>query len=98
MPDTVRPVMRVDQERLVALLQAMVRTESVNPALDPSGAGEADVAALLADEARALGMEVELVDAGPARTSVIAVLRGTGGWSRSGRRLSASARRGNAAS
>lgn len=71
--------MRVDRERLTALLAAMVRTESVNPSLDPSGAGEADIAALLADEARALGMRVELVDAGPARTSVIAVLPGSGG-------------------
>ena len=57
----------------------MVQTESVNPSLDPSGAGEADIAALLAEEARALGMQVELVDAGPARTSIIAVLPGSGG-------------------
>lgn len=71
--------MQVHREQLVALLQSLVRTESVNPSLDPMGAGEADVAALLADEARTLGMEVDLLDAEPARTSVIATLRGRGG-------------------
>lgn len=70
---------QVDSGRLIALLQALVQTESVNPSLDPSGAGEADVAALLAQEAQSLGMEVELLDAGPARTSVLATLRGSGG-------------------
>ena len=69
----------VDSAALTRLLQRMVQTESVNPSLDPSGAGEADIAALLAEEARALGMEVDLVDAAPARTSIIAVLPGTGG-------------------
>lgn len=72
-------MMQVRGEEIVALLQSLVRTESVNPSLDPTGAGEADVAALLADEARTLGMEVTLLDAGPARTSVIATLPGSGG-------------------
>ncbi len=71
--------LQVDERRLVDLLERMVRTESVNPSLDPSGAGEADVAALLAEEARALGMDVELIDCAPARSSVIATLRGAGG-------------------
>lgn len=73
------PDVRADRERLTDLLARLVRTESVNPSLDPSGAGEADVAALLAEEARTLGMEVDLLDAGPARTSVIATLPGMGG-------------------
>ena len=71
--------LQVDERALVDLLVRLVRTESVNPSLDPSGAGEADVAALLAEEARELGMEVDLLDAQPARTSVIATLRGDGG-------------------
>lgn len=71
--------MKADADRLTELLSALVRTDSVNPSLDPAGAGEADVAALLADEGRDLGMDVDLVDAGPARTSVIATLRGSGG-------------------
>ncbi|HUF12354.1 MAG TPA: M20/M25/M40 family metallo-hydrolase, partial [Longimicrobiales bacterium] len=70
---------RADREWLIGLLASLVRTDSVNPSLDPAGAGEADVAARLAAEARALGMEVELVDAAPARTSLIATLSGAGG-------------------
>ena len=71
--------MDVDQAHLIDLLARMVRTESVNPSLDPAGAGEADMAALLAEEARELGMHVDLLDAGPARTSLIATLPGAGG-------------------
>lgn len=71
--------LHVNAEGLTDLLAAMVRTESVNPSLDPSGAGEADVAALLAEHAAGLGMEVQQVDAAPGRTSVIAVLPGSGG-------------------
>lgn len=69
----------VDRAALVDLLAELVRTESVNPSLDPAGAAEADIAALLADHARELGMEVQLVDAAPGRTSMIAVLPGSGG-------------------
>lgn len=72
-------VVAANDAYVVDLLRRMVQTESVNPSLDPSGAGEADVAALLADEAEALGMDVERVDAGPARTSIVALLPGTGG-------------------
>lgn len=63
----------------VALAQALVATPSVNPELDPDGAGEAAIAALTADWLTAWGFHVEMVDAAPGRPSVVARLeRGPG--------------------
>jgi acetylornithine deacetylase len=63
----------------VALARALVATPSVNPALDPASAGEAEIAALTAEWLRGWGFDVELVDAAPGRPSVLARLeRGPG--------------------
>jgi acetylornithine deacetylase len=56
----------------LALARTLVATPSVNPALDPSGTGEAEVAELVAGWLRAWGFDVELVDAAPGRPSVLA--------------------------
>lgn len=56
----------------VSMARALVATPSVNPALDPSGTGEAEVASLAAGWLRSWGFEVELVDAAPGRPSVLA--------------------------
>jgi acetylornithine deacetylase len=65
------------------LLDALVRIDSVNPGLDPAGAGEADIAAFVADWARAAGLRPQVVEDTPGRPSVI--LRG--GRDTGGRRL-----------
>ncbi len=63
----------------LALARALVATPSVNPALDPDGAGEAAIAELTAGWLRAWGFEVELADAAPGRPNVLARLeRGPG--------------------
>ena len=62
------------------LLDALLRIDSVNPGLDPGGAGEADIAAFVADWGRAAGLRTQVVEGTPGRPSVI--LRGgrnTGG-------------------
>jgi acetylornithine deacetylase len=63
-------------ERLVAELVAI---DSVNPALVPGGAGEEEVAAFVARRLADAGLEVEVVQAGTGRPSVVGTARGRGG-------------------
>ena len=65
------------------LLDALVRTNSVNPGLDAAGAGEAQIAAFVAEWGRRAGLRVEELESTPGRPSVI--LRG--GHDKGGRRL-----------
>src|SRR5215471_15890104 len=56
------------------LLDALVRIDSVNPALDAAGAGEAEIAAFVAEWGRRAGLRVEEVAGATGRPSII--LRG----------------------
>lgn len=63
----------------LALARALVSVPSVNPGLDPAGAGEGEVARLAAGWLRSWGFDVELVDAPAGRPNVLARLdRGAG--------------------
>ena len=61
------------------LARALVQTESVNPSLVPAGSGEGAVAQVVADWARAAGLEVELDEVLAGRPNVVVTARGTGG-------------------
>src|SRR5690348_3470959 len=61
------------------LTAALVAIDSVNPALVPGGAGEAEIAAFLAGWAQANGLEAQVHEATPGRPSVIITARGSGG-------------------
>jgi acetylornithine deacetylase len=61
------------------LAAALVRIDSVNPALIAGGAGELEMAAFVAAWLGQAGLEVEVVEPVPGRPSVIGVARGTGG-------------------
>jgi peptidase M20/M25/M40-like protein/peptidase-like protein len=65
------------------LLHALVRIDSVNPGLDPGGAGEAQIAAFVVEWGRATGLRTQVLERTPGRPSVI--LRG--GQNTGGRRL-----------
>ena len=65
------------------LLDALLRINSVNPGLDPGGAGEAGIAAFVAGWGRAAGLRTQVFEGRPDRPSVI--LRG--GQNTGGRRL-----------
>ncbi|WP_425309167.1 M20/M25/M40 family metallo-hydrolase [Ammonicoccus fulvus] len=65
------------------LLDSLVRIESVNPLLDPSGSGESEIASFVAEWGRRHGLSAELVEGTPGRPSVL--LRG--GRNVGGRRL-----------
>lgn len=57
----------------------LIACDSTNPDLSPGGAGEAAVAALIAERLRAAGLEVALEEVAPDRPNVVGRLRGTGG-------------------
>ncbi|HEY6117571.1 MAG TPA: M20/M25/M40 family metallo-hydrolase [Candidatus Dormibacteraeota bacterium] len=65
---------------LQKLICELVEIESVNPDLVPSGSGETQIAAFVADWLERAGLEVEIVEASkPGRPSVVGTKRGTGG-------------------
>lgn len=64
---------------LAELTAALVRIDSSNPDLVADGAGEAEVAAFVAEWLRGAGLEVTVEDAAPGRPNVVGVARGTGG-------------------
>ncbi len=61
------------------LLADLVAIDSVNPALVPGAAGEAEIAAYVAAWLGEHGLEVTVVDEPRGRPSVVGVARGTGG-------------------
>ncbi len=71
--------MPVTQAEAVELLSAMVRIESVTPWLIPTGSGEREIAAFIAEWLADTGAEIEIVEVEPGRPNVLARLRGTGG-------------------
>ena len=60
----------------MTLLAELVAIDSVNPALVSGARGEAEIAQRIADELRALRMEVDVFEAAPSRPNVVGVLRG----------------------
>jgi acetylornithine deacetylase len=66
-------------EQLTALIADLVRIESVNPSLDPSGSGESAIAEFVAAWMRDTGLEVAHQETAPGRPNVIGIRRGTGG-------------------
>ena len=61
------------------LLAELVAIDSVNPALVPGGAGEAEIAAFVAAWLTDQGLEVTVDEPLAGRPSVVGVARGTGG-------------------
>jgi acetylornithine deacetylase len=64
---------------VAALAAALVRIDSVNPALISGAAGEAEIARFVSGWLERAGLDVETVEPVPGRPSVIGVARGTGG-------------------
>ena len=62
----------------VALAQALVRTPSVNPALEEGGTGESRVAAICADLLADWGLATRMYEVAPGRPNVVAHLTGSG--------------------
>lgn len=60
-------------------MRRLVEIDSVNPTLVPGGAGEAELAAFVADWLEGAGLEVEVDEVAPGRPNVVGVARGSGG-------------------
>jgi acetylornithine deacetylase len=61
-----------------ALTQALVRIPSVNPDLEPGGAGEGDISDFCATLLQEWGLDTEVREAAPGRPNVVARLEGDG--------------------
>lgn len=69
----------ITREEIRDLTASLVAIDSVNPDLVAGGAGEAEIARFVADWLQNAGLEAEIIELGPARANVVAVVRGTGG-------------------
>ena len=64
---------------VVDLLAQLIAIDSVNPDLVPGGAGEAKIAAFVAEWFLARGFAVESIEPKPGRPSIVATAKGSGG-------------------
>ena len=71
--------MTIDRDFLVDLLATLVSIDSTNPTLEEGGAGEAEIADVVAGVMRDVGLSVEGIESAPGRPSVVGILEGTGG-------------------
>lgn len=71
-------LVQIDRDYLIQTLTNLVMINSINPSLVADGAGEAHIAAYVADALRQIGCEVKLHDPQPGRVSVVGILKGTG--------------------
>lgn len=69
----------IDRDYIIKTLQAMVAIDSINSALVPGAAGEGELGNYLANEMRAIGLEVDVIEIQPGRPNVVGVLKGSGG-------------------
>ena len=63
---------------LVSLLEQLVAINSVNPALDPDGPGETEIALFITDWCATRNLETHWIEPVPGRPSVVAIARGSG--------------------
>src|SRR6187399_228436 len=68
--------MTLHSDPAVRLLGDLVAIDSVNPSLVPGAAGELAVARRVAEEMRAIGLAVTIVEAAPGRPNVVGTLAG----------------------
>ena len=69
----------IDKNYLTQTAQHLVRINSTNPSLSPTGAGEAEIGTYVAERMGELKLEVSVDEFAPKRVNVIGVLKGTGG-------------------
>src|SRR5437016_13449500 len=69
----------IDREFATQTLVHLVRINSINPTLVPGAPGEPEIAAFIANALHGCGLETEIREPEPARTSVLGRLKGKGG-------------------
>ena len=63
-------------DSVLKLLSELVAIDSVNPSLVPGAAGEGEIASMIAEHMRRLGLDVHVREAAPGRPNVVGVLDG----------------------
>ncbi len=71
--------MKIDADYTRDTLVRLIRINSVNPTLAPGAPGESEIANFIAQSLQSIGLESEILEPEPGRTSVAGWLRGTGG-------------------
>ncbi|HKA01772.1 MAG TPA: ArgE/DapE family deacylase [Candidatus Solibacter sp.] len=71
--------MRIDRSYTVDTLARLVQINSINPTLAPGAPGESEITAFIAASLGACGLEAEIFEPEPGRTTVLGRLRGAGG-------------------
>jgi acetylornithine deacetylase len=69
----------IDRAYVTETLVRLIQINSVNPTLAPGAPGEREIASFIASSLQASGLEIEIREPEPCRTSVLARLCGTGG-------------------
>jgi acetylornithine deacetylase len=68
----------IDRDYLIQTLIQLVSIDSTNPSLTPAGAGEAEIAAYVAEALQALGLAMTHYEIQPGRVNVVGRLPGRG--------------------
>src|SRR5438309_11089198 len=71
--------MKIDRDYARETLARLVQINSINPTLAPGAPGESEIAAFIAGWLRGAGLDAEIFEPEPGRTTVLGRLRGTGG-------------------
>jgi len=70
---------QINRERLLTLLQSLIKIDSVNPSLSGKGPGEGIIAGYIGAYLNKLGIDVRFQEIEKNRVNVIGILKGTGG-------------------
>ncbi len=71
--------MKIDRDFLFSTLADLIRINSVNPTLAPTGRGEAEIGEYVARSLSGLGMDAHKFEPEPGRVTVAGTLKGSGG-------------------
>lgn len=71
--------MKIDSEYARATLVRLVQINSINPTLAPGAPGEREIAGFIAESLRSAGLETEVFEPAPGRTTVLGRLAGARG-------------------
>jgi acetylornithine deacetylase len=71
--------MKIDREYTCATLVRLVRINSINPTLAAGAPGEREIAGFIAESLRSAGLETEVFEPAPGRTTVLGRLAGARG-------------------
>ncbi len=70
---------KINNKKLLTLIEDLIRIESVNPSLSDKGGGESEIAQYIGEYLKKMGLDVHYQEVEKNRINVIGILKGTGG-------------------